>query len=287
MSGGQIFSNADVVSNDRVVELVQRELISRAKLLGTIMNVSSFAQKGDKSIWFPKMPSFQVTKKLPGQKVQSQVTAMTYDEMALDQHAVIQWNVERRAGMQTPVDLESELLQKAVRAHAKGIDLDIFAKLVLTSASNPDHQIDYTGGVMGSETLAKGDILEAMALLENQGVDIEDEFGNVFLAVNPRQKKQLLLIDDFVSAERYASAMPIQRGVLGTLYGVVVISTPHATLDQSVLYHREACAFGLQMGPTLETSFDHSYISDLTTLDQLYGVKELNSGKLGVLIKKP
>lgn len=283
----QIFSNADVVSNDRVVELVQRELISRSKLVGTVMNVSSFAQKGDKAIWFPKMPSFQVTKKLPGVPVQTQTTPMTYDELALDQHAVISWVVEERAGMQTPVDLEAELVQKAIRAHAKQIDLDIFSKLILTSSTAPDHQIPYSGGTMGNETLAKADILDAMALLEDQGVDIEDEQGNVFLAVNPRQKKQLLLIEDFVDASRYASSMPIQRGILGTLYGCIVISTPHATLDQSVLYHRESCAFGLQMAPTLKNSFDHDNMGERYSLSQLFGMKELQSGKLGVLIAKP
>lgn len=283
----QVIGSNDVVSNERIVELVQRELIARSKLVNTVYNVSQFANKGDKAIWFPKMPSFSVTKKQTGAPVQTQALVTTYDELKLDQHAVISWVVEEIAGLQTPIDLEGTLIQRAINAAAKQVDLDIFAELILSSASNPDHRIPYTGGTLGNETLAKADILESIALIEEQGVDVEDEQGNMFLAVNPRQKKQLLLIEDFVDASKFGSSMPVQRGILGMIYGILVVSTPNSTLDESVLYHREAVGFGMQKLPTLKNSWDHDHMGERYSMSRIYGQKHLNDGKLAVRISKP
>ena len=282
----QVMDRTDMQTNEIVTALVQRELISAAKLIGTVRDVSSFATKGASSISFPRAGSFSVTKKLPGQPVQSQKVVYNKDELLLNQHAVINFIIEKVGSYQAPYEVEVDTIARAARAHARQVDLDIFEKLKLVSVANPNHVIPYTGGTMGNETLAKNDILAARALLQKQGIDMQSEFGSVFLGVNPDQEAQLLRIDDFVSAEKYGSAV-IPTGALGTLYGMIVVATPYVEVDQSVVYHREACGFGLQLTPDIVSSFNHEYVGMEYTVDQLYGVKEMNEGKLAVLIEKP
>jgi len=71
------------------------------------------------------------------------------------------------------------------------------------------------------------------------------------------------------------------------LFGIVVVPTPFVELDATVLYHREACAFGLQLGPELMSLPNLQYVGTEYSMDQNYGVKEMNLGKMAVLIEKP
>lgn len=280
VSPANVIGNGDIQSNDIIVALVQRELISSTILTPTVRNVSQYATKGNSSISFPRAGSMNVQKKVSGVPINPQALVYGADKLELDQHAVVQWLIEDRAGMQSVVDMELDIIQRATRAHGYQIDLDTYAKLRLVTGS---HVINYTGGVMGSETIAKADLLEAQRLLELQGLSGEQ----FYIACNPLQKKQFLLIDDFVSADKYGATNAIQKGELGMLYGMKVLSTPAVTANETVVYHMDHVAFGLQIAPEYRNSYDMDHVGFRHQLQQLYGMKDCNEGKMAVRIVKP
>jgi N4-gp56 family major capsid protein len=261
----------DAVKQTVVSALVQRELIAQSKLLGTIMDVSQFAVDGLDEIEFPKLGSFSVTKKISGTAVDA--AALTYgtDKLLLNQHAVVQWLVEKKANKQAVVNLESANLERAVSAHAKQVDVDIHAALIAdVSASAPDHIIAYAGASFDKE-----DVLKALELLDIQEWPSE----NRFLAVNPAEHKTLLAIDSFIDASKYGSAEPIQNGEIGRIYGVPVIKTTVVTAGRPLVYHMEAACIGFQLNPEFDQDKDLANLGIRYSLDQLYGVKVLQSGK--------
>jgi N4-gp56 family major capsid protein len=265
----------DAMKQTIVANLVQRELIASAVLAPTIMDVSQFASaNGIDEIEFPKLGSFTVTKKTSGTPVDA--AALTYgtDKLLLDEHAVVQWLIEKKASKQSAIALELENLQRAARAHAKQIDVDIHAELIAgVSTSAPDHVIAFAGA-----SIDKTDVLEAMRLLDVQEVPADQRY----LAVNPTEHKALLLISDFIDASKYGSAQPIQNGEIGMIYGMKVLKTTVVTAGRPIVYHKEAAVIGFQMMPQFDQDKDLANLGTRYSLDQLYGIKTMQSGKLVV-----
>lgn len=267
-------SATDAMKQTIVAALVQRELIASSVLAPTIMDVSQFAQAGVDEIEFPKLGSFTVTKKTSGTPVDA--AALTYgtDKLLLDQHAVVQWLIEKKANKQAAINLELENLQRAARAHAKQVDVDIHASLIAgVSAAGPDHIIAFAGA-----SIDKTDILEAMRLLDVQEVPADQRY----LAVNPAEHKAMLLISSFIDASQYGANQPIQNGEIGQVYGMKVLKSTVVTAGRPLVYHKEAATIGFQMQPQFDQDKDLANLGTRFSLDQLYGIKTMQSGKLVV-----
>lgn len=262
------------VGQAAVAELVQRNLIAKSKLLGTVYNVSSLAMPGDKSVALPKMTNFTVTKKTSETAVDAAQLTYSVDTITFDQQAVVQWLVEKRAALQSKVALANMNFQRAVEAHAKQVDTDIHAALIAgVSAAAPDHIVAFAGA-----SFAQADITNARYLLDAQEVP-ED---NRFLAINPAEEKLLLDDDNFIDASKYGSARPIQNGEIGMIYGSSVIKTTVVTSGRPLYYHRESLAIAFQQDPQFESQQDLANLATRYSLDQLYGLSILQSGKMVV-----
>jgi hypothetical protein len=267
-----IMGDANVQSNNLIIgELTQRQLIAQSKLLGTILDVSSFAVPTAKSIEFPKAGNFTVVKKASGVPVTAEALTYTTDSLDLDQHAVIQWSVEKKAMMQSAVDVLEDALGRATRGHARQVDLDIYTELEATASS-------FAGDSGG--TLGRAEITRMIQELDDNDVPEDDRF----LAINPKQKKEIFDISDFIDASKFGSDQMIRRGQIGEIYGIPVLTTTVVTADNPVMYHREACAIGFQMAPEFDEDKDLPNLAKLYSLDQLYGVKGLLDGNAAVKI---
>lgn len=244
-------------------ELVQRQLIAQSKLVGTVRDVSSFAEDGLEEIKFPKAGGFSVVKKTSGVPITAEALTYTSDILALDQHAVIQWSVEKKALKQSPVAILEDALGRASRAHAKQVDVDIHAEL---EASGTLLTTDDNDGA-----LSRAEIVSMIVALDDNEVPEDDRF----LAINPEQKGDIMNISDFLDASKFGSDRIVQKGEIGEIFGVRVISTTVVTAKKPKMYHREAAAIGFQMNPEYAEESDLPNLARLYSIDQLYGVKGL------------
>lgn len=261
------------VQQAAIATLVQRNLIAKSTLLGTITDFSMLAEPGNKTVDIPKVGNFTVTKKTSGTAVDA--TALTYatDQLALDQQAVVQWLVEKRASKQSRIALAEINLSRAIDAHAKQVDTDIHAALIAgVSSSSPDHIIAFANAA----SFDKPDVIEGRRLLDMQEVPA----GDRFIAVNPTDEASLLGIAGFVEADKYGSNSAVMNGELGRLYGSTVIKSTVVTSGRPLMYHREACCIAFQQDPEFDNQKDLANLAMRYSLDQLYGVKVLQAGKL-------
>ena len=264
-------SSTDVLKQTIVANLIQRQLIASAVLAGTIVNVSQYAVEGVDEIEFPKMDNLAVTKKTSGTAVDAAAISFGTDKLLLNQHAVVQWLIEKKANKQAAVNLEAAYLANATKAHAKQIDVDIHAALIAgVSTSAPDHVIAFAGASFG-----RADIVEAMKLLDLQEFPAE----NRYLAVNPTEHATLLNITDFIDASKYGSTAPVQNGEIGQLFGMKVLKSTVVTAGRPVVYQSESCVLGFQITPQFDSQKDLANLATRYSLDQLYGTKVTLSGK--------
>lgn len=253
-----------------VAAFVQRNLIAQSKLLATVTDFSSLANPGDKSVDIPKMSNFTVTKKSSGTAVDAAALTYSVDTIAFDQHAVVQFLIEKRASLQSRVALAQMNMSRAVEAFAKQVDTDLHADMIANvSASAPDHIIAFAGA-----SFAGVDILEARRLLDVQ----EWPSDNRFLAVNPAEEKTLLGIDNFIRADAYGSSGGLVNGEIGMLYGAKVIKSTVVTSGRPLYYHKEGEGIAFQQNPEMDSIKDLPNVATRYSLDQLYGVKTLRSG---------
>ena len=261
----------DAMKQTIVANMLQRQLIAKSVLAGTIRNVSEFAVDGVDEIEFPRTNTFSITKKVSGTAVDAAALTYSTDKLLLNQHAVIQWLLEKKANKQSAINLEAANLLNATLAHAKGVDVDIHAALIAgVSASGPDHIIAFAGASFG-----RADIVKAMELLDLQ--EMPDE--NRFLAVNPTEHATLLNITDFVDVSKYGSTAPVMNGELGQLFGMKVLKSTVVTAGRPIVYQAEACVLGFQLQPTFASQPDLANLATRYSVDQLYGVKVMQSGK--------
>lgn len=261
----------DVLKQTIVAGIVQRQLIAKSVVAGTIRNVSEFAQDGVDEIEFPRMSNFAVTKKTSGTPVDAAALTWGTDKLLLDQHAVVQWLVEKKANKQAAVNLESASLLNASNAHAKQVDVDIHAAMIAgVSASGPDHIIAFAGASFG-----RADIVKAMELLDIQEMPPEQRY----LLVHPTEHATLLNITDFVDANRYGSREAILNGEIGQLFGMKVLKSTVCTVGRPLVYQAEAAVLGFQLMPQFDSDKDLANLATRYSLDQLYGTKVMQSGK--------
>jgi len=263
----------DATKAAAIAEKVQRELKFRAKLAGTVFDVSKYAKPGFKSVSFPKFSSFTVTNRASGTKGEAQSISSTIDTLNLEKNAFCSWIIDSMDELQSSVMWQADLAVRAAAAHGRFVDECILAELGLVAQDAP-----FEGG------LTKDGIVELRKSMVETHVDPME----CYLIVDTTEYANLLKIDDFISAEKYGvSALP--SGVVGKVFGLNVIE--HAGMEGFLCYHPEALALGFQAAPKLasQPAIEFGSSSERKVLDQLFGVKGLQilgSGKSALAFKK-
>lgn len=260
--------NTELVAskNDLIVSLVQRELISRAVIMPSIMDASAYANKGSKSIAIPRAGSFSVEDRATA--TQASLVGVTYatDSITLDQMSTVSWVVDPQDEIESAVEVEADLAQRAARAHAKNFDAKVLAGIEAAATA----------------TATAGDITKDVVLeMRETLLSAEADPSQLYLLVGPDQEAKLLGITEFVEAQKYGSSA-IPSGVLGTLYGVNVILSTQIGASTYYMYDRDGYGFAIQKQVSMDQRPAPEYGSGamLRVMDMKWGHAQLQNGVL-------
>jgi len=269
------------VSQALIASVVQDVLKQQAILMPTVTDYSRFAVKGAKSVGVPRRTQFTQANKAENTDLTAQELTFAADTIALDKHKAIYSKLEKIAGVQASPDVVAEIIKESAAELALQLDVDIITELRKVSTSAPDHAIQYID--TSTNVLAKGDILEARALLNKANVPLSERY----LVISPDKEKQMLAISDFVKANEYGSTRAIQLGELGQIFGFTVLMHNSLDADEVLAYHKAHVGMAIQLAPEFRTNFQLRSVSDEYLLHWLYGVKVMGgaTGVRGVQIK--
>ena len=269
------------VSQREIMEnMVQQYLQSASMFPQRIMTFP--VAKGIKSVDIPRASGFTVGSKAENTAVDAQSITWAVDNLALTNHRVIQVLMEDIANIQSKVDQEMQMAQRAGLDLAFDTDLKIVNALYsAASASAPDHIVAYAN----TTSLGSADVLNAKLLLDIQKVPQDGRY----FAVDAIGYSQLLAVSDFVRYDAIAANQlteGVRPGVVGKIFGFEVFMSQAVTADQHVAFHKSALAYGVQQGITYATQPQLEHLGVRHSFSQLYGVKGLDSGKRHVVIGK-
>lgn len=263
-----------------VSRVAQLYLQQESKLLPTVTDFSSLAVKGASSIKLPRSGGFTVGDKQENTSVDSQILTYAADTISLDKHRVVQFLLEDISDQQSMVEVTNDALLKAAKDMAFDIDKLIKAQFDSASTSNPDHVIQYSDAV--NEDIALADILEMRRLLIAQNIDPRE----CFLGVGSTQEKNMLLIDNFISSEKYGSSQPILNGEIGSVFGMRVIVSNVFSGAESYAWHPTAVGMAFQQGVRTQREYDLANLATRYSLDYVAGFSALDAGKRVVKIEE-
>lgn len=268
-----LIHGADTLATEQAVisRLVQMELQDQSVLQGAVLDVTQFAEQGAKSIEFPRAGNFTVRKLQKEEKSQTQKITWATDKMDLDEHAVVDFLVPKRASLQSRVALQQSSIQRASSAHAANVDKDLLTEM--------NNSIQSSENVTMASDLALTDLSEAKRKI----IAKKYSRNGLFMVLSEDLEEELINIDNFRNADSYGSRAGLIEGAVGRVYGMdVLVSTQVAEVTgvarSGFIFHRESLALGFQQGADVTTMFDQDYLGDRTTVDMLYGIKSLQRG---------
>lgn len=254
-----------------ITEIAQRALIENSVLMKTFRDVSNRAVKGASQISFPKNTNlFAVENRASATAGTNQSLAFGKDTMDLDVRAHIQWVVDTDDEIESTLDVQRELIDRASREHARDFDARSVTKLEAAAITTT------TAGAISQDI-----VLEMRRVLRRNKARAD----MLWLALSPEEEETMLKIDPFVSAEKYGSAI-IPQGVLGTIYGVKVVVTSELASGQYFMYESDGFGFGLQRAPAFDEAPKPEFGvgAKLQVLAQKYGQKALQVGVPGATL---
>lgn len=256
---------------DIITAMVQKELAFRAKLRALITDVSQYAEKGAKTISFPKLGSFVPQKRVEGQKGTSTVIGSTLDTMPLSENAYISWIVDSKTSIQNKIKVEAELAIRAAAAHGRGVDLDIIAYCEAAAG------LSVNAATPAAPT--RDDILDMISFIEGNDGDLD--LCSFWVSTDSR--KSLLKIDEFSKNDVFGRPV-IYTGQIGQLYGVPVIAHNGLGSNQILLVEKSAMAIGFQSGPAMDEQGANEYGvgAKRAAMDMLYGLMASQQGEKSV-----
>lgn len=262
-----------------IASMIQDQLVEAQRLPATVMDLSSLAVPGVKSVAVPRGSNLTAAAKSEGTEFNAQHFTYAADNLLLSSHYVVPVDVEDIAQIQSAPAIMADLTSRIGVALADAIDASIYAQLKLCSSTAPDHIVAYLDTV--NKDLEIQDIVNAHKLLGIQKVPRSDRY----LLIGPSQEANLLKIDTFVEAHKYGSRESLLNGEIGRVYGFSVIVSNAAESDSSaIFYHKTHCAFASQMAK-FEKNRNPKNLSDILAGQVLYGAKVMGGGLRGVLVE--
>ena len=107
-----------------------------------------------------------------------------------------------------------------------------------------------------------------------------------YICVSPDKEAEMLNISDFIDASKFGSNEPISNGVIGKVYGMPVMVHTGLTSDETLVWHPSAVGFAMQLAPRWQSDYDLKELGMRHSIDTLYGVEVLDSGKRQVEISE-
>ena len=264
-------STTAATERDLVLSIVQDELNRNNFLRPTVMDLSSQAVKGAKTIDVPKftsgMPAPQSQNADGLTPVDLQAAVFSVDTITLNKWENLAYRVPDRQSMQSAIAVEAELAKSAGARMGEYIDDQIVANLRLASTTAPDHDRDLAGGATGGAGVTEitlAGISKARELLNRANVPQSDRW----LVIPPEQEKALIDLDNFRNADKYGSRDALLKGEIGQIYGFRVMVSNAAAATEAFAYHKSCSAVAVQQ----EISFE-SQRADVTLQATDYSFK--------------
>lgn len=268
-----VINPSNATKNDLIVALVQKELQFSAMLGSLVTDVSSFAQKGMKTIAFPKLSSFTVANRAFGIAGTTSVITDTTDTLALTESAYVSWLIDTKSALQSSINWEMETAKRAGSAHGRYVDAKIVA--ALNSAGTPV-------GVAGNIT--KAIVIELKKKLKQANADM----NACVLVISAAQEAAILSIDEFTRWDMYNTPV-IMTGAIGRLFGLPVVVSNALADGEYFAFEKSGIAIGYQASPSYgeQTALEYGVGSMLRAVDQLFGVcgLQLTAGISPLIIK--
>lgn len=248
-----------------IVDMAQKELVAKAIFSSYFTDVSSFAQKGMKSIGFPKLSSFVVGERASGTTLDAQAISSSVETLLLDTPAYIKWIIDPNDAIQSTLNWELETVSRASGAHGRYFDGKIRAKVIADAAE-----------VAAIGDISRDNVLEMREYLKKNEADM----NNVTLFVAATELTNLLKIDEFSRADVYGSPVT-QTGMLGRVFGINVVETNSLSDGEFFMAEKGAIAYGFQKAPAYgeQDELDFGVGCKKRALDSLYGCKSLQIGE--------
>lgn len=254
---------------DVISALIQKELISKSILAGTVLDVSRFAVKGAKTIAFPKAGSFTVEDRASGAQATIQNLTFATDSLSVDKMATVSWLIDPQDALESVIDVDAEYAIRAAAAHGLYLDQMIQTELEAVGVAT----------TTAAATITDAVILEMRSALLRRKADPR----LLRLSISPEQEAGMLAINKFTLVQDYGSAV-VASGALGFIYGMPVFVTPEIAAAQYYMYEQNGVAMGFQRGPTMgeRPAPEYGATAMLKTLDQKFGVKGMQIAQQGV-----
>ena len=247
-------ANTGPTEMDLILSIVQEELIRKAKLRPTVVDLSSQAEKGLKSIEIPRYDSHFANPAAQNPDGETATATQTVDfdtdVLDLDKWVTLPYDIPDRISRQSRVNLEAELAGSAGRTFGKYIDDELIVALRAAADGTgglPDHRIQLSGGTNDEITLE--DITEARRLLNVADVSEDDRV----LLVSPDQEKVMLNIDNFIKANEYGSREGLLDGEIGRVFGFRVMVHNGLASAEAIAYQKQAVAYAMQKDMMFES----------------------------------
>lgn len=265
-------TQTSATKQDLIANLVQRELKFQAKLSPFFMDVSQYCGKGAKTISFPKLSSLTAVDRASGTAGDASVITSTVDQLVLDKAPYIAWIVDPQDAVESVLDWELALAQRAAGAHGRFVDEAIITELETVGVATT------TAGAISQAV-----ILEMRkAYLKNFGL-----MSEATLMISPDEEAVLLAINEFIRADAYGSSN-IPDGVIGKIYGLQTIVHNGLAAGQYFVAGKSGLAYGFQQMPMMSEQGANEYgaAAKRVAIDQKFGVKGLEIAQAGVAAGK-
>lgn len=259
-------TSASNTGQDSISSMVQVKLRKNAVLSSIFMDVSQFANPGDKSISFPRWSnSFQVQKLSGATKGDDQEALFDLDKLELSEEAHIQWVIKKFDQARAKVEILQSAIGEATTQHGITLDEDIYTEL----------QKSISGARLISGAVTQANVVD-MILQANKARMPKQNRAFIF---SNAEYANLLDIAGFVDASK-SNLEIVRTGQIGTLYGIPVFESDVLADGDSYLVHRAAVAYGFGSAPAIEDekAIKYGTGSRRWVMDQLYGVKRLEPG---------
>lgn len=253
---------------DVITAVIQKELKFKSKVMPYATDVSMFAVKGAKSISFNKFTSFTVVNRASGAAGDASALTVSEDTMQLNFRAYLAYLIDATDEVQSVPAVQLENAKRAAAAHARYVDSQL-----LTAA------LAAAGLDVGVGPITRDYILSMREFIEGNDGNLDQ----TVLMVPPTEYTNLLKISEFTQAQVFGNVV-IPSGVIGSVYGIPVISHNGLSAGQALMFDKDGLAFGFQQGPqmSIQDANEYGSQSKRVAVDQLFGVQALQLGEKGL-----
>lgn len=267
---------ANVLTNtkqDLIAALVQRELKEKATLLNFVMDLSSLAVKGSKSVSLPKLSSFTVQDRAFGANA-TENAALTdsKDIVNLDKNKIVLFGYDAHDEQQSTIDYMASAMARAGTAHGRQMNTDIETMWAAVAGLN------INAGTPADITV------DNILSMRKYIIDGFGDLNQTWLIVASDQEKAMLKLSEFSRYDyRGGGESPVINGQIGFVYGIPVVINQQIPAQQAFMVNKEGSAYAFGKAPAVGEMDDVTYGSGgkKVAVDVTYGVGGLQIAQAG------